>query len=158
MFDKDQVRFSLIQMPKAERNAKLNGQIILIVLTGKTNRTGAAVPNLVSQDRDTTATQLSFIIWKIRKIYYTLLVYISWIHEHQAVTVARRSYSANEPKLYCTKLNIVFRVWCLIAQCGNWRFLNLCYKWVYMSYRWTPVVLIELHNSLLGEEYKDTTI
>lgn len=26
-----------------------------------------------------------------------------------------------------------------------------------MSYRWTPVVSIELHNSLLGEEYKDTT-
>ena len=47
-------------MSKAERNAKVNGQIILIVLTGKTNRTGVAVPNLVSQDRITTAKQTIF--------------------------------------------------------------------------------------------------
>ena len=123
------------EMPKAD---KLNGQNSMAK-----NESRTLLLLLVSLNIQKYRSSL-LLFWKIRKIYYTLLVYISWIYEHQAVTVARRSYSANEPKLYCTKLNIVFRVWCLIAQCGNQRFLNLYYKWVYMSYRWTPVVLIEL--------------
>ena len=113
------------EMPKAD---KLNGQNSMAK-----NESRTLLLLLVSLNIQKYRSSL-LLFWKIRKIYYTLLVYISWIC----------SYSANEPKLYCTKLNIVFRVWCLIAQCGNQRFLNLYYKWVYMSYRWTPVVLIEL--------------
>jgi len=67
--DNEQVSFSL----RCQRADKLNGGV-LIVLTAFNIRTGAAVPNLVSQDKVTTAVRIPSRKGKYARKNYTIFV------------------------------------------------------------------------------------